>query len=135
MAELESVLYTRLTGFAGLAALVGARVYPLELPQAPTYPAVSYARVSGEREHGMTEDHGMAHPRIQVDSWATSYAGCLAVARQVRLALQRWADAATDPAVLDSFLDNEIDTIEDVISGSEQRIFRRMQDYFIWYRE
>ena len=130
MADLETVLYTRLANYAGLTALVSTRVYPLRLPQNPTLPAVTFQRITGSREHGMTADHGMAHPTLQVDSWGETYASARAVAVQVRTALSRWSDATTDPVVLDVFASDERDMDE-----ADVKLFRVSQDYQIWHRE
>ena len=130
MADVETVLFTRLTTHAGLAALVSVRVYPMLLPQAPTMPAVTYQRIDGVRESGMTQEHGMAHPRIQVDSWASTYAGAKAVAGQVRAALQRWSDSSTTPEILDSFIEGDTDMQE-----PELKLFRCSMDFIIWHRE
>jgi len=130
MADLETVLQTRLTTFAGLTPLVGTRVYPLKLPQTPTMPSVTYQRIDGPRESGIAGEHGMAHPRIQVDSWASTYGGAKAVAEQVRAALQRWSDATTTPAILDSFIAGDVDIYE-----SDVELNRVSMDFIIWHRE
>jgi len=130
MADLETVLQTRLSTFAGFTALVGTRVYPLKLPQKPTMPAVTYQRIDGVRESGIANEHGMAHPRIQVDSWASSYGGAKAVAEQVRQALERWSDTTTTPVILDSFIDGDTDLYE-----SDVELYRVSMDYIVWYRE
>ena len=121
---------TRLTGYAGLTALIGSRVYPLKMPQKPTLPAVSYQRIDGPRESAIASDMGMAHPRMQVDCWASTYAGVKAVATQVRAALQRWSDAAASPVVLDSLLESDQDLYE-----AEVEIYRVSMDFIIWHRE
>ena len=87
----ETSLYSRLTTFAGLAALVSNRVYPLIMPQGATYPAVTYQRISTEpREVAMGADPGIARPRFQVTAWAETFAGAKAAGDQIRLALERW---------------------------------------------
>ena len=79
-------------------ALVSGRVYPVHMPQAPTYPCATYTKVSGPRIHAMTEDTGLARPRFQVSCWAydrdnhhTAYSTAKAVAEQVRDALQDYS--------------------------------------------
>lgn len=62
-----------------IAAAVGARVYPLRLPQAPTYPAITYQRISTMRERPISASAWRAQARFQVDCWADSYG----VARQL----------------------------------------------------
>jgi hypothetical protein len=136
MPDLETVLYTRLSGFAGLSALVSSRVYPLEPPQNPTAPYVTYQRVDEQVLMGMTQDHGMTAPMVQVDCWGETYASARSVAAQVRSALKRWSDAATNPVVLDSFLRSSRDMGRDgEVNDAEPRLFRMSLDFEIWHRE
>jgi hypothetical protein len=108
----ETELFTRLTTYPGLNALVGTRVYPNKLPQDPTLPALSYRRVSAVRPSAMGSDIGLARARFQVDVWAATYASARAVAEQLRQALQRWR-TTTGTIVQDSFVLNETDLYED----------------------
>ncbi|MEE9401256.1 MAG: DUF3168 domain-containing protein [Dehalococcoidia bacterium] len=68
--------------------LVVNRIYPLLLPQVPTLPAVVYLRVSGMREQSHDGDSALQHPRFQFSCWAETYLEALAVAEEVRIALQ-----------------------------------------------
>jgi hypothetical protein len=55
----------------------------------------------------MGSDTGVASALMQIDVWGETYASVAATARQVRLALQRWRDASTSPAILDSFIQRD----------------------------
>lgn len=134
MPELEQALYTRLSGFAGLTALVSTRIYPLVLPQNPTLPAVTYQRIDGLREEGIAGSHGLAHPRIQIDAWASSYTSAKAVAVQVRSALYRLGWTEDSVTVLDAFIEDDRDFYEPSVRDGGS-IFRTSQDYIIWHRE
>ena len=68
--------------------LVASRVYPLLLPQSPTLPAIVYLKVSGMRVQSHNGDSALQHPRFQFSCWAETYTEALAVAEQVRMALQ-----------------------------------------------
>ena len=127
MAELETVIFTQLST---LVTLASTRIYPLILPQNPTLPAVTYQRIDGPRESALSAEMGLAHPRIQVDSWGKTYASAKAVATQVRGALQRWSSEATDPVVLDCLLESDEDGYE-----SDVNIYRVRQDWVCWHRE
>lgn len=85
---IEAALYSRLTGFAGLSALVSTRVYPATAPQDPTFPLIVYNRISGSRFESLAGSSGLARPRFQFDVYATTYSSAKAVAEQIRLALQ-----------------------------------------------
>lgn len=85
---IETDLYSRLSTFAGLVALVGTRSYPLLLPQNPTLPAITFQKISNVREQAHSGDSSLQHPRYQFSCWAETYAEAWAVAEQIRLALQ-----------------------------------------------
>ncbi len=106
MAEIEATLYNYLTGHAGLKSLVGSRIYPMQLPQNVMLPALTYQRISGPRVHGVGGRPILARPRIQIDSWATSYANAKVLSAEVRAALDGHR-AAED--AWGCILDNEID--------------------------
>jgi hypothetical protein len=128
--SLETVLYTRLTTFSGLAALVGLRVYARNaMPQGGMLPAVSFYRVSVERVSAMGVDTGLARARVQVDTWDTTVDGARAVAEQVRLALQRWRNN-TGTVVQDVYVLNELDLYEE-----ETRLHRVMYDFDVVFVE
>lgn len=123
-------MFARLQAVSAVTDLVGTRVFPAPLPQGQTLPAVTYQRVSGARESAMGSDTGVAHPRIQVDCWASSYSGVKALATAVRGALQRYSGTIATVEIQDSFLKNDIDLFEDEIEAN-----RVMLDFEIWHRE
>lgn len=133
MALAEEAVYARLTAHAGTAALVGARVYPLKLPQTPTLPAVTYQRISATRESAMGSDTGITRARFQVTSHAASYSGVKALAEQVRQALQRYSGTSATVTVHDCFLENEIDLFDqdDALAGH----YPVAQDFIVIYGE
>lgn len=90
MAVLEEGLYSYLSTFAGLTALVSTRVYPDKIPQGATLPCLTYQRISTPREHahdtsGIGTD--LAHPRFQFNAWATTKSSAKAINEQVRAAM------------------------------------------------
>lgn len=128
--SLDTVLYTRLTTFAGLTALISDRVYARnELPQGVALPAVSFMRAGVERVSAMGVDTGLARARVQVDAWASTYDGVRAVAEQLRLALQRWRNV-TGTVVQDTYVLTELDLYE-----PETRLHRVMFDFDVVYVE
>ena len=73
--SIESVLVTRLGGFAGLTALIGttpARLYFGEMPQKTALPAVSYGRVTAQRVSVMGADSGLVRARFQFVVWSAN---------------------------------------------------------------
>ena len=134
--QLEQALYAYLTGHAGLSALVGTRVYPEYLPDAPTYPAVVYQRVSGLASY--THDSAVGagdfdRARIQFDCWADTYAGVKAVRAQLIAALSAYRGTmggVGGVTIGGVFKANELDWPE---REAEKR--RAIVDFMFLYRE
>lgn len=124
---IESEIYDRLNGFAGLTSLVSDRVRGGGvLKQEETLPAVGFTRVSAERSSAMGSDNGIVFARFQVDSWAKSYVKVRQVAEQVRQALQRF----TGGVITDIFIVGEVDLYE---KGT--RIHHVATDFKVIYTE
>ena len=69
---LEEKVYDYISTHAGVAAIQGARFYPVELPQDVTYPCSTYERIStvpwNDRQN--SDNH---RARVQVDCFAETY--------------------------------------------------------------
>lgn len=87
---IESSLFTTLSGHAGLAALIGTRIYPVCLPQEATLPCVVVLRVSTERGQGfgVTQPIVISRPHLRFSCWALTHDGALDVCAQLRAALR-----------------------------------------------
>lgn len=127
--SIETGIFTRLSNFAGLTALVSARIYPVKLPQKPDYPAVTFTQVSVVRDHAMVSDPNIVEARYQFDAWAETKIAADAVREQLRAALKRWRNAA-DPLIFDTFLDIEQELYEDDV-----KVYHLTLDAILFYRE
>lgn len=87
----ESTIRAILTGYAGLTALVGSRVYdqvaPTNLATPVTTPYVVMTAVSEVPENYVKGAPGVADFRLQFDAYGASKASCKAVLVQIRAAL------------------------------------------------
>ena len=83
----EEGLFQYLDDHAGLSMEVDSRIYPVYLPQKPTYPAVTYTRLATPLLHELDTTTLLPHPTFQFDCWAESYARAKDVAAQVSIAL------------------------------------------------
>jgi len=70
---IEEELVDVLTGDAGVAGIVAARVYPLVLPQNPTLPAIVYQEVRGLARAAADGDTGQRESRFLLSWWASSF--------------------------------------------------------------
>lgn len=126
--SIEADIYSSLTAHAGLSALIGTRLYPVLLPQNPTYPAVTYQRVSTPRAQAINGTVASAGPRFQFAAWASTYSSAVSVAAQVRAALI--AMSGNIVTVYEVLLDGEREVWED-----DPGVFRRDVDALILHSE
>lgn len=112
--SIRDAIYSRLSGFAGLSALVGARIHWVRAPQGVDLPCVVFSLLSASRESAMTRDTGTVRSRWQVMSLDREHTDAEAVSEQVRAALQRLQDTTVSSVVIDSvFLRDEADVYDD----------------------
>ncbi len=90
-----------------VTALIGDRIYPVKLPQNPTYPAITYFQVSGSPIYTKQGRHG-TRPRVQISCWAKSYTQVKQLAEKVKLAMDGYAK--------ENLHQNETDIYEDDVS-------------------
>lgn len=90
MSSFEETLATVLSGYGGLTALIGSRVYPNYIPQGATMPCLIFKRVSTPREQafGTGQEVVTSRPRFQFDVWASSALAAATITEQVRACLQ-----------------------------------------------
>lgn len=110
---IEDLIYSRLSGFAGLAALVDDRIYPGEAPQNVATPYIVYRLVTDETPQpqqviGQTD---LIRGRYQFDAFAPKRDAANAVRLQIRQALKRWATAGP-PVVQVAFALTSVDLPE-----------------------
>jgi hypothetical protein len=130
--DLEAGLVAHLQSDPNVAALVATRVYPIRLPQSVTLPALTFQQVSGVRDLVHGQPSGMANPRIQITSWAATYAAANGLARAVRIALNGVDAVMGEPSGIrvTALLVNEIELFE-----PDAQIHQHVQDYRCWAQE
>lgn len=131
MSNPEAAIYSRLTAYAGLTALVSTRISPLMLPEKTAFPAVSFFLVSRSKFPGMGSDGALTRARIQVDCWGASYKSAKDVATQVRGALNRYRGTSGGVTVQEIMIESEgPDLFED-----ETGIYHVPMDFMMFFEE
>jgi hypothetical protein len=125
MSNIEELIYTAVTGNAGIAALVSTRVYPMMLPQEPTLPAITYQRISTPRVTAHDGGTGLEYPRFQFDVYAATYAGARALAKLLVALFNAKKSAVTTGTV--TFVESDRDNYD-----PDTGVFRRMVDVVLW---
>lgn len=115
----ETATYTALSTYAGLAALVSTRIYPMVLPQDCPLPAVTYQLISDIPEVNLDGDADLSQARIQVDVWATSFGSAATIAVQIMAAMKTISQCIP--------LSNPIPLLDE-----ETGEFRRLMEFSVW---
>jgi len=109
MSTISGLVRNMLANDAGVTALVSTRIYPVVLPQTPTYPALVYQRISGPPRSGSST---FRQSRYQVDCWAngaTGYGDATALAAAVVAAAEDYTAGAQLPAIRGTYTANLLD--------------------------
>lgn len=131
----EKAICAILTAASGVSSLVGNRIYPVRPKQSGALPAITYFRVDGPRVHSLQGPSGLGHPRIQIDCYASTYADCLELSKQVRLALDGYRGIIAGVNVQAILLLSDFDMEEDEDAPIVPDEFRRVMDFRVWYQE
>lgn len=125
MSDLGQLIYTRLTGDAAVAAIVGARVYPVFVPSNATLPCCTYERISAQFSYpiGTNPPSGVT-ARYQVNCYADgrvsdAYSKAASLGAAVKRAMESLPGT-------DTLADNDWDDYE----PESQRVIRRI-DFLI----
>ena len=124
----EAIVYM-LANDDGVKAIT-TRIYPEIIPQNPTCPLITYQRVSGFRDSVLSGPSGFAHPRMQVDAYAETYAGAKELAGAIRGALNGKTYSEDGIKVASIVMVTDRDLYEDGI-----KCYRVSADYMIWHTE
>jgi len=124
---IEEALYEHLKNNAGVFALVGNRIYPIEAPQEAALPYLVYQRISGLRVRSHSGPSGLAHPRFQITGAAVTYPALRSVMNAVRVALDGFRGTmGGGVGVGAALVENEMDSEESFVSRL---------DVVIWHGE
>lgn len=132
-------IVTLLMQTPGQADMLGGRIYPADLPDAPTYPAVVVSKASGVETYAMPKRRvGLEQSRIQVDVYGgDGYAAMLQVKTWVKDRLSGFSGGIEgEPCQIDSsFCINDEDFPEPQSERAGPRLRRRLLEFAIWHRE
>lgn len=109
---------------------ITTRCYPAKIPQDPTYPLILFFKVTGKRDHHLQGPSGLAHPRFQVEAWATTYDAAKALANAIREALDGYSGTQGTVVIGSILMESERDTYEEAVS-----CHRVIMDFFVWHSE
>lgn len=90
--EFNTALFNYLSGYSGISDLVSNRIYPDDLPQDPTYPAIVYSLTDeDEIETFSTPDSNLIGVIYEFEVHASTRAEAESIAKQLRLAFKNYS--------------------------------------------
>ena len=104
--SVESELVSLLINNAGVAALVGTRVYPVVLPQNPTLPAIVYQELRTATLVQSSGDTGSRRGRYMLSLWATTYTPTKTLQSAVLTAINGVASGSLERIAADAMRDD-----------------------------
>ena len=122
---IDANLYTYLAAQAGISSIVSTRIYPEQLKQDPTYPAVTFRIESHDFDNTFEGNGGFVRSDYMVDAWATTHASAITLSNAIRAALKNHTGAFGGIDVMQVFI-----SFEESVSA-----YRITQIFSIWHRE
>lgn len=116
---IQSDILTALLADSAVTAIVGARIYPMRIPQGADLPAIVYQKISSVPVNSLDGDSGLDSVRMQFTSWASTYSVAADLSAKVR--------AAINAASLKSVTNFELDT-----EDPETREYGSILNISIW---
>lgn len=117
---------------------VGAKVYPFSgVPQNPSWPFVTYHRVSGSRIRSLKGPVGVSRPMLQIDVFGKSYASATQLAAGIRESLDRLCQTTLPNGrpVQFTMVEEDGDAFEPPPHGDEITQYRVTLPVRIWFVE
>ena len=134
MATLEEGMYSYITGLAAISALIGsgddARMYPNELPQNPTYPAIVYHLISTNDLMAHDGATDFMKKRLQFDCFGETYGSAKNLAKILRQQINGQSGALGGITVHGIFFKNEQDDF-----GPNVEVDLTQVDFLITYKD
>lgn len=135
---IEEALVYLLKSNSTIKAMVGERIGPKPAPQDWDFPRIVYQLVTGERERSLTGPSGLAHPRIQIEAVALTYAETKTLAQAIRVLLDGYGGrvpAEGGRLIHDIELQGEHDDPENPKDSGDRPVRRVILDFEVWHEE
>jgi hypothetical protein len=106
LTDFDEGLVDYLLSRPGIAALVSKRIFPDFFPQSEQLPAIAYTLEDDSSQQTLQGPSGMRAAIYQINIWAETRREAMAVARELRLALDGYRGAFKDISIIGGFLDS-----------------------------
>jgi len=128
---ISASLNTFLRAQSSITTLASTRIYPIILPQKPTFPAVTYREESHDLIESFDGQNGLTQSFYMLDAWAKTYASVTALNDAIRTALKNHSGAMGSISVTRvTLVSGPISVYEDEVEA-----YRQTQVFSIWHKE
>jgi hypothetical protein len=97
---IESGLISLLNADATMSGLIAGRIYPLVLPETPTYPALTYRTISSVPTLDLNGNVIESKTRIEFTAWSTVYSDCKTIQKAIRNVLDSYSGTLPDGTIV-----------------------------------
>lgn len=104
-ATLDEGLFDYLTSHAGLSALIGTRIHPDYFSEDEDLPAIAYSLEDDRSMHTQLGPSALRQAIYRFDIWADTVSEVMAVARQMRAALDGYRGSFKNIPIVGAFFD------------------------------
>jgi hypothetical protein len=130
VSDIDTAIYTRMTGFAGLSALVSTRVYRQHAPDGPTLPFITFQRIGAARPITLEGEWGYVRALYYFDVFDDEHTSLKLVVTQVLECLNGLKGTYSGVDIKSILSDDEGDTFE-----TELDIHRTTLSFYVTYKE
>ena len=127
---IQTGIYSLITGFSSVSALIGTRLHPVTLKEAETLPAMTYQLVGGSSDPTLTTS-GLQRLRVQFDCWGANYDDAAGLRKALIKELNGYRGLLSDGTYLqnaDLIGSIGVDYFEDV-----PRQYRCMVEFYFYF--
>lgn len=129
--DLRTYLLTK----TSVTTLVGVRIYPQVLPKGAVYPAITYARLGGERTRSLEGANGQVMTTVQFSCWSESWDQSEVVAEALRNVLECFQGTFDTTTVQGVFVEPPNDLDIPPVAADDLTVHQVMVQADIWYEE
>ncbi len=127
---IDEAIYSILTCDVGVSALVGARVYPIIMPQDGTLPAIVFSRIATDRELSHSGSIDVTKGVFQISCFSETPFGAKQLAKAVYSAMHGYAGTVGTEHVFMCKCINEVDAFE-----QDTDVFHVPLDMLVTYKD
>jgi hypothetical protein len=131
----EYVLRTALVTDAGVALLLGSRIYPVLAPASAALPFVTWRRSAIEREQTLGTPAGMPRVSVEYSIYGTTYEEARRVSDAMRLVLDGYGGSSDNTEVKQASLEDESDDFVQLAGADLPPVYQVTQRYDVWWSE